>query len=608
MLNLSTTRSTSAPAWAVLERRLIDAIDEAAPVFLETYTRPGGALVWKPDYPGDGVWADDLYEAFFNWPLYHALGGSDFVGRKAVEEWNAVTRQITYDYGRATREFISDDDWFHNAENYIYFYYLGMSDPTNREMIERAKRFAGFYMNEDPEVPNYDATHRIIRTPFSGGAGPRFSARFADVSYNLEYRHTTLGPGFDYPDKWRDDDEWVAKVHARFDDVVMNGDVVVNLSVVPLAATAFLYTGESKYRDWIVEYVDAWMERTESNGGIIPDNTGPTGKVGEQRNGEWWGGFYGWTGRYGHQMMGSAITIAAEAAQLVTGEAKYLQLLRGHIDTLIEHGREEEGRFQVPHNRTDEGWVNFNPIHPHPPVHLWSASMAAEDWERLEHLRRGSEEEWRAVGQRGPRSLDDRAWTRYLAGDLPDYPERILQANYREVVRRLDEVIHEDADLTQLDVHRWQQVNPVVTEALVHLTTGAPQTIYWGGMAQGKVRYFDPASRRAGLPSDVAALVSSVQPEGITLTLVNLSAGQERQVIVGAGSFAEHRFTDVSLSKADVAAAPDDDGVSSRSVDGTYFQVELRPGSEIELQIGMEYNCQQPSYAFPWHGDGIPIR
>ena len=92
MLTLTCSRSTTAPVWAVLERGLIDAIDEAAPVFLDTYTRPGGALVWQEEYPGDGVWADDLYEAFFNWPLYHTLGGSDYTGAKAVEEWNAVTR------------------------------------------------------------------------------------------------------------------------------------------------------------------------------------------------------------------------------------------------------------------------------------------------------------------------------------------------------------------------------------------------------------------------------------------------------------------------------------------------------------------------------------
>ncbi len=200
-------------------------------------------------------------------------------------------------------------------------------------------------------------------------------------------------------------------------------------------------------------------------------------------------------------MMAHALTAAVEAALLVTGEAKYLDLLRMHMDKLVEHGREEGGRLLVPYKCTDEGWTDFNPIDPNAPIHLWTASMEEQDWQRLETLRRGAESEWRQVGQRGPRSLDDRAWTRFLAGDSPDYPKRILQANYREVCDRIAKVIDDEQDLTQLDVHWWQQVNPVVTEALVQLTTGAPQTIYWGGLAQGRVRYFDGEQQRPGRSS-----------------------------------------------------------------------------------------------------------
>ncbi len=82
---IASSTPTQPPAWAVLERRLIDAIDEAAPIFLEKYTRPGGALIWREDYPGDGGWAEDLYEAFFNWPHYYALGGSAYTGKMAVQ-------------------------------------------------------------------------------------------------------------------------------------------------------------------------------------------------------------------------------------------------------------------------------------------------------------------------------------------------------------------------------------------------------------------------------------------------------------------------------------------------------------------------------------------
>lgn len=596
---VTASQRTVLPRWAVLERRLIDAIDTAAPIFLEKYTRPGGSLVWREDYPGDGVWADDLYEAFFNWPHYHALGGSDYTGTKSFEQWNAVTRQIEQDYGRAHREFISDDDWFHNAENYIYFYHLGMADPTSREMMRRAQRFAGFYMNAEPDLPNYDAQHKIVRSPFSGSRGPQASSRFSNVSYNIEYGHATLGPTYDKPEgKWWEDESMRKEVHRRFDEVVMQGDVTVNLGIVPLVATTFLYTGDSSYREWIEEYMGAWIDRTKKNGGIVPDNLGPHGIVGEMRGGEWWGGLYGWTGRYGHNMMACAITVAAEAAYLVTGDTGYLALPRMHLDTLIENGREENGRLLVPHKHTtEEGWCEFGPITSHLPIHLWTVSQADEDFDRMEVLRKGCEEEWASVTQRPVRSADDRAWTRYIAGEVRDYPEHILQANYREVCDRLEKVLSDEQDLTTLNVHWWQQVNPVVTEALAQLTTGGPQTIYWGGLAQGRVRYYDPERCRAGLPADIAALVSNLTPDGIELTLVNVSPVSRREVVIGAGSFGEHRFTQVVVD-ADTAI----------DVDGGDFQVNLPPGTQVDLTIGMSRFCSRPSFRFPWHHDGIPFR
>ena len=596
---ITASERTAPPGWAVLERQLIDAIDAAAPIFLEKYTRLGGALVWREDYPGDGVWADDLYEAFFNWPHYHALGGSDYTGIKSFEQWNAVTRQVEYDYGRAHKEFISDDDWFHNAENYIYFYHLGMADPTSRETMRRARRFAGFYLGEDPEAPNYDPRHRVVRSPFNGSRGPRASARFSDVRYNIEFGHTTLGPGWKPPPpEWWEDEQLREQVHRRFDEVVMQGDVPVNLGIVPLMATAFLYTGEERYRRWIEEYAGAWIEHTRANGGIVPDNVGHRGVIGETRGGEWWGGFYGWTGRYGHQMISSALTVAAEAALLVTGDTGYLELPRMHLDTLIAHGREEEGRLLVPHKHTsEEGWCEFGPAHPHLPVHLWAASMAGEDRQRLEVLRRGREEEWGGVTQRSVRAADDRSWTRFLAGEVPDYPERILQANYREVCTRLGKVLADEQDLTALDVHWWQQVNPVVTEALVQLTTGGPQPIYWGGLAQGRVRYYDPAGRRPGLPADVAALATRLEADGMALTLVNLSPVEARDLVVAAGSFGEHRFGKVVSGDGEEIA-----------VDGGCFRVHLRPGAQVELDIGMQRYAATPSFRFPWHRDEIPFR
>ena len=58
---------------------------------------------------------------------------------------------------------------------------------------------------------------------------------------------------------------------------------------------------------------------------------------------------------------------------------------------------DEAGRFHVPFNYTDDGWTNYGPMIPHPPIHLWAASMADEDLQRLQKLRQGAEDEWRAV-------------------------------------------------------------------------------------------------------------------------------------------------------------------------------------------------------------------
>ena len=616
--NLTATKRTSPPTWAVLERQLIDAIDQTASIYIDKYTRSDGSLNWIKEYPGDGVWVDDLYEAFFNWPLYYSLGGSEYIGKKAVDQWNAVTRQVTDDYGRIADDFVCNDDWFHNAENYVYFYALGLSDPSNTKMMERALRFSGFYLAENKDIPNYDPIHHIIRSPFSGSLGPLSHARWNDVRYNIEHGHTTLLPNFEIPSEWTEhpgswnrkssgkklwweDPKKREQIHALFDKIVMEGDVPVNLSVVGLVAHTFTLTGEEKYRRWIVDYVGSWMDRIEKNGGIIPDNVGLNVRIGENRDGQWWGGFYGWMGKYSHQMMFSAMTVASTCAHMVTGDKSYLDLARSQLDLLLDKAVEREGQLLVPHRHNEKGWTDFGPMGHQPPIHLWFASQEERDWQRLEMMYQGVEEQWNTVRSNDLRSCDDRAWIRYLAGDCPQFPEAILQGNYREMMRRMDLISNDEKDLTdpaQSDVHHWLNRNPIHTEALQVLTTGAPQTIYWGGIARGRVRYFDTGKTRPGLPQDVAALVSSIQPDGINLTLVNLSPYKNRELTVQAGTFGEHRFT----------TATSEDNEKPILIDANHFNVSLSPGCEISLSIGMKLHSNTPSCALPWHKSGIPSR
>ena len=73
------------PRWAVLQRRLIDAIDGAVPQLVRQFSERGGAVYFAEDY-------DDLYEVCATWGLFYAIGGSEEVLDLALQQWNATTR------------------------------------------------------------------------------------------------------------------------------------------------------------------------------------------------------------------------------------------------------------------------------------------------------------------------------------------------------------------------------------------------------------------------------------------------------------------------------------------------------------------------------------
>ena len=94
--------------------------------------------------------------------------------------------------------------------------------------------------------------------------------------------------------KWYEDPKRREEIVDLFEKLVLQCDTPNNLGATALVTNAYLYTGEEKYRKWVLEYTEAWMERMRRNNGIMPDNVGPTGKIGDGRNSVWWGGQYGW--------------------------------------------------------------------------------------------------------------------------------------------------------------------------------------------------------------------------------------------------------------------------------------------------------------------------
>jgi hypothetical protein len=105
------------PTWAVLERKLMEVMDQSVYPFLEKYTRPDGTLIWNEKWYNSRDGADDFYESSYNWPLYYLLGGGDHLLALGQRQWDAITRQLT-EFGLVHKEYEIGYDQFHQAESY----------------------------------------------------------------------------------------------------------------------------------------------------------------------------------------------------------------------------------------------------------------------------------------------------------------------------------------------------------------------------------------------------------------------------------------------------------------------------------------------------------
>ncbi len=579
-----------APDWALWQRRALAEMYPAAMEFVQRYTKADGTILWRDVWPGmDG--SDDGYESFYNFPLYYALGGRADLLPLSVKLWEGVTRQFTR-YGQVHNEFDGYYDWMHHGESYVNFYFFGLSDPYHPAMRARALKFAGLYLNEDPTARNYDFQHRIIRSPLNGSRGPRFETTVEDWSthrddlapYPLPYEDI---PGVTSGRAWLDDVK-VQSIIGTMNQRMMPGDVPLNLSATSLILNAHMHEARGKYRRWIVNYLNAWRERVRRNGGILPDNVGLSGKIGENMGGKWWGGYYGWKWPHGLFNQIEGTLIGGANALTLTGDRSFLELPRGVIEMVRREGRREAGQFIVPHRHDERGWYNYQPIQPSYLIHLWYLSQEPQDYARIEAM--SATEGWTKLeyrkakgdfGHEGP-------WLRFLEGKYPDYPVDILKAGLQETARRMENVRADRTTVDQQDVHHWQQRNPVVLEGLVQTMLGGPNHIYHGGLLHVRLRYFDPQARRAGVPPDVGALVEKISPESVVLTLANLSKTEARDVVVQAGAFGEHQFTHVQHPG------------NSRRVSGKHLRFRLSPGTVSTVKLGMKRYAHAPSYEFPW--------
>lgn len=578
---ITLTSVVAPPFWALLERELLKAQAAAIEEFYRRYFDPRGYLLCVPRWGGnDGP--DDAAENLLNWTMLHALGAPDRVLELYKQGWEGHLRQYTEARtvevplgrdGMYYKEFPTCFDWFHHGEGLSPFILQGLSDPLDPAFGHRTRRFAGFYMNEDPQAANYDPQHRLIRSMFNGSRGPLLrratALDWAGDPIEVEGRFSPLHNERTYGemlDHFRD-----------YTDVV--GDHPLNLGATTLAFNAYALTGEAKYHDWLVDYVNAWVERTEANGGIIPTNIGLDGTIGGACQGKWYGGTYGWgfsvlvvpyTGEVAHR--GAQFQYRAVYgfgnALLLTGERRYVDLWRRMIQLVNANARAENGRTLYPHMHGDQGWYDYTPVPFNAgalELYYWTLDRSLLD----------------LLPQR-PR------WLEYLDGRDPQYPVEALQADLAAVRAKVAAIRADDRtpDTTMSD--DMNDHNPAQIDTLNQLMLGGLATGRAGYPLHCRLRYFDPVRRRAGLPEDVAALVEGMTDDSVTVQLVNLNQVETRRVIVQGGAYGEHHLQRVTLEG------------TTLPIEQRHVAVQLEAGSGGRLVLTMQRYANRPSFAFPW--------
>lgn len=619
------TTPMSPPAWALLERQVLDASSKAIAEFYNYFYDERGYLLHVPRWGTlDGT--DDAIENSKYWTILHALGASDQVLEIAKHQLNGSFRQYSKVTTSSTdvaaqgsyyKEFMPMSDFMHQGEGYQGVMHQGLSDPDDPLLRNRYRSFAGFYLNEDPDALNYDPKHKIIRSFWTGSKGPMlregtvydWAGDKTEGKFHLLHHKDGRSTMIDYAEAYNE-----TLHHFYYFPQSTAGDHALNLVATQLPLNAYMLEHEEKYRDWIVEYADAWKERAKATGGNFPSNVGLDGKIGtaiadkwymdqKAEKGKWYMGTYGWNFSYfdwskGINHRNNRVFQGAWPgmgnALLVTGDFSYVDALRTQLDNFYDQMKMIDGvpmlpthygihidrdhprkfdvfdivdeKLDVPDGQGVEGWYNWTRnLYTSEAIDVYLWSMNKKDLERIK----------------------DDPWIQFITGKNPDYPEQTLRKQL-EFIRQIMERMRQEPTTPDTRVADWPlRFNPARVHDLVRLL--------WGGNMSGRiwtmhtrVRYFDPMNKRAGLPPEVAALVTGLEEGNTRVTLVNSNQLESRKIVVQTGAYGEHECLSVKI------------GDRNYEINDRYFTVELDPGAGAEVLISSKRYANRPTLAFPW--------
>jgi len=573
------------PRWATLERQLLADNVPACREFYKKYFDDRGYLQCFVRW-GANDGPDDAFENFNRWPELHALGAGDEIRQMFVSGHDGLIKQYTEArttdvpiarQGMYHKEFIVQSDWMHHGEGLQLFNRMGLSMPADATYQERARRFAGLYMGEDPDAPNYDPVHKIIRSMENGSRGPMLRKATA-----LDWVGDPFDvKGFDALHGESTFEQFLAH-YQEYTDVV--GDHFLNLPATTLPTNAYLLAGEPKYKKWLVEYMDAWLDRMKRNNGIIPSFVDLEGRIGGPE-GKWWNNAYGWgfspinpvTGRREDRNRIPRALVGFSNALLVTGDQKYVDAWRTMIEAVNSQAREAGGRRQYPSMHGADGWYGWRDA-------PWNVG-ALEVW----YWSQKPQDLARARGEGASTSPETGDWVAFLQGQNPAWPERALERDLKTVQERLNAFRRDTTPPERRLADNMLDYNPAATESLVQLMWGALLPGREGGLLNARLRYFDPERRRAGVPEDVAALVSELSDTRTVVTLINLHSSQRRTVVVQGGGYGEHQLVSVTT------------GGTTTAIDAPLLTVQLDPGCGQQLVLEMKRYANVPTVVHPWN-------
>jgi len=562
------------PVWALLQRELLAAADAGCQQFYDRYFDDRGYLLCVERWGGDDG-PDDAIENCNDWPLVYALGGDPQTLALFQRAYEGHLRQYTLARttevplardGMYYREFPVQMDWLHNAEGLTGFNLLGLATPHDPRFRQRVERFARFYTGDDPQAPNYDPQRRMIRSLFNGSRGPLLRPATA-----LDWAGDPIEIAGRFRPGHGEQNYEEMLLHFR-DYTEIEGDHPQNLLATSLAVNAWLLTGDARYRRWVLEYVDAWTARAEANAGVLPSRVRPDGTVGA----DWYGNVYGWgftvfdpaTRRPAHRNTVSLGVVGFLNAAFLTGDLRYLDTWRRQLDAVNAQARVVEGQRQYPRMCNAGGWYDFRPT----PADFGLLELACLGWRPADVA-----------------AVAGHEWLQFLAGADPGWPERALRRDLEQVRERVAGL---RADASTPDTRLSDdslRFNPARIDSLVCQMLGGLPPGNRGQPLFCTLRPFDPVARRPGVPPGVALLVERQAPTEVTLSLVNTSVTQSREVWLQGGAYAEHRWTTVALGEG-----------PPQAVTGNGLRVRLEPGCGGTLRLGIARWARPGTLQLPW--------